>query len=256
MDRDDGRGSTATVVLTSEHSARVDMRDESGRHAIRDVTFRVEDPVEDRWQTIALLVASLGGELTPPPPPPPPRDDRAPHVLWLTVLGEAGDGVVPGPPRFGGSARLAFRPRGFIGYFTAGAGYATSVRTEDGVRPSWMPFSLGMGAVIEFEATRLALRPRLDFVMERQAAQVTGAGVGEALTSGSRWLPGAGVSLDLVIPTASPVGIVFGGNALFVDGGTTIRLRDERVASFPAHSYAVQLGVDVTLDALFGLARD
>jgi hypothetical protein len=96
----------------------------------------------------------------------------------------------------------------------------------------------------------------VDLVVERQGATVEGAAAGEPLTSGSRWLPGIGASFDLVISTPSPIGIVFGGNAQFFDGGTTIRLRNERVSSFPAHSYGVHLGVDVSLDALFGLGGD
>jgi hypothetical protein len=251
VDRDDGEGATATVDFPTEHSARIDMRDEAGRHAVREVAFREEDPVEDRWQTIALLVASLASEQSGAPAS---HDARPSHVLWLSLLGEAGDGVVPGPPRFGGSAQLAFRPRGFIGYFSAGIGYATSVRTVDGVRPTFMPLSLGVGAVIEFERAPLILRPRLDLLVERQGASITGDGADQ--TSDARWLPGVGASVDLVVPTRSPFSIVFGAEGRFLDGATTIRVKNERVGSFPAHSYGVHLGIDVALDGLFGLAGD
>jgi hypothetical protein len=249
VDRDDGEGATATVVFPTEHAARIDLRDEAGRHAVRDVAFRVEDPVEDRWQTIALIVASLASERSGEPPLP---KERKPRVLWLSILGEAGDGVLPGPPSFGGSAGLAFRPRGFIGYFSAGFGYASSARTADGIRPTFMPISLGMGAVIEFAASPLVLRPRVDLLVERLGASVAGEGA----DSGTRWLPGIGATVDLVVPTRSPLSIVFGAGGRFLDGATTIRLMDKKVASFPAHSYSVHLGIDVALDGLFGLAGD
>lgn len=226
------------------------MRSGAGRGTARTVAFRAEDPPEDRWHALALLVVSLATEADASGPPE--REETAPRY-WVSVVADFGDGLEPGPSRFGGTARLAYRPRGSPAYFSIGAGYATSSRTAYGVRPSFLPLSVGVGGVFELDPMRLALRPRLDFVIERQGAEVAGLQAGD---SGSRWLPGIAGSLELVLPTGAPLAVVFGASGRFFRGATAIRVEEQRVGAFPAHSYGMHLGLELSFDALFGPARD
>jgi hypothetical protein len=92
--------------------------------------------------------------------------------------------------------------------------------------------------------------------MERLSASIQGGAGGAPFESGGRWLPGVGGSMSLVVPHDGPLSVFIGGTSRFLTGGTSVRVDGQRVASFPARSFGVTLGVELALDALFGLDRD
>ena len=238
------QAATARVVWASASVARVEVDPAPGRSAIitRSITFRAEDGIDDRWQSLGLVLGALLADNAPARPEAPPR--RRSPLVWIDGGVELGNGLDPGPLRRGGWLRAGFRPPGLPAFLGIGAGYALSDGAAHDVEPAWTTLAVGVGLTWTLEPLHLAVRPRADLIAEHLVAEI---GPPNRSDSGSRWIPGGAASLELVWPSRSTVSVVAGGEARFVSGGTAVHVGREKVASFPALGSSVLVGLEVTL---------
>jgi len=236
---------TAHVHWASDTIVDVTLKSADGALSSRRIVFRQDDAESDRWQAIGLVVASLstgdGGE--------PPHDARPRVVLpprravWIGVGALAGNGIHPGPARYGGWLRAGYQIASLPAFVSLGIGYAVSPTTGSRVTPDWAAFSTGGGAMLESKSLRLVLRPALEVAIERVEARSNALAVP---TSGSRWLSATQASFTVTWPAHEPVAAVAGAMAAFATGATGIRAGGAEIASFPALSYAGLLGIEVS----------
>jgi hypothetical protein len=247
----------ATVVWASGSVVRVELapKSDGGPSRFRELSFRSRDRELDRWHSIGLVVAALatdspmpsGAEEFPATPPPPPPAADSPRgsaaALWMSGGAALGTGLEPGPPRLGGWARVSYLPRATSLFVSVGADALVASRGEDNVRPTWLDLTAGVGVKLDILRLDLAVRPQVDVVVERVAADVIDAG---ETASGSRFVAGLSARIDVVWPARSPVALVGGFLGSWLTGGTAIRVRERNVASFPAANYAFAAGAQVS----------
>ncbi|HVU03561.1 MAG TPA: hypothetical protein VHE30_17500 [Polyangiaceae bacterium] len=238
----------ARVSWESPLEASVRAQPEASRRIERRLRFHPEDGEVDRWKAAGLVVAALATS-APEEPPKAPGDGEVaktpprPPRLWIGGGGLTGRGLVDGPARFGGFLRLAFRPTDFPVFLVAELQTSAAPAGPSGVRPTFTPISLGLGGAFEIAPARLAVRPRLDGVVERLGLSRDGP----PADSGGRVLDGLRFGLELAYPTEFPVALVLGLSGERLSGGTAARVGGHKVTSFPADSYALLLGLEAPI---------
>jgi hypothetical protein len=242
---------TASVSWTSPSSAEVRVEPVDGRSGLeRSIEFRDTDAEEDRYRALGLVLAALASppetevRSKPVREAEPAAKTTAP-ITWVEGGIEVGRGLSPGPLRRGGFLSVGYRPARFPVFASMGAGFATSNRTDENITPAWTTFSFGIGVAATATSLDLSIRPRLDAVFTHAVAEIDAPR--DRADSGSRWLPGAAASLELAWPASSRVGLVLGGAAHCLSGGTAVRVDGRKVSSFPAVGYDARLGLSVSL---------
>jgi hypothetical protein len=242
----------ARVVWESATTAVIEVRDGSPSGRTRRISFHEEDRAEDRFRAVGLVVASLLAEPTasvvpattaPPSPPPEPRGPRLP-TAWIDAGAEMGRGLSPGPPRYGAALHGAYRLPSLPAFVGLGVAFDVAPRS-DGVRATWTTCSIGAGLIALVRQPSIAIRPRVDVLFERLAADLAGAP--PATGSGARWIDGAALSVLAAWPAGAPVAGVVGAGASLVSGGTAVHVDGDKIASFPAVGYGAFLGIEVAL---------
>jgi hypothetical protein len=242
---------TARITWSSESTADVEVTSQDGtQRRVRHITFRPTDREIERWQALGLVVASLvtteeGSapvELEPAKPMTLPR--RAHNAVWVGLGALVGNGMSPGPLRYGGWLRAGYQIAGSPAFVSLGSSYAIASENANGIEGQWATFSLGGGGQLEWAALRLFVRPALEVSFQRMSAgAVQGTAVGP--TSGSRWVPATQAVLSLCWPARSSVALTLGGVGTFATGATGVRSGGAEVASFPGLAYALTLGIEV-----------
>jgi hypothetical protein len=232
----------------------------------RDLVFQPGDDELERYRAIGFAIGTLvAREIEPPPPAPPvvaeapaapvatapkgepppvkerpvtvaPRHSRA---TWVDVSGSVGLGLIPGPPRAGGSLRAAIEvvPRGLFGVFETG--YAERGR-DSSLRVRWLNAALGIGHPLAPNLRSLGVDVRLLFVLERMTLT---AERGPSADDASRWKPGVSAAIDGHWDFAPPVGLVVSA-ATFIDPErTVVHIGGDLVGETPALGLSGFVGV-------------
>ncbi len=223
----------------------------------RDLQFQPGDDELERYRAMGFAIGTLvAREIEPapaaePPPPPEPAAPATPspparpaeprerpkppklrerRATWVDVSGSVGLGLIPGPPRAGGSLRAAFEviPRGLFGV-------AETAYAERGVdsllRVRWLSAALGVGHPLAPNLRSVGIDVRLLLVLERMTLT---AERGLAEDAASRWKPGVSAAIDGHWDFASPVGLVVSAAAFIDPERTVVHIEGEQVGETPA----------------------
>lgn len=222
----------------------------------RDLQFQPGDDELERYRAMGFAIGTLvAREIEPPAPAEPaaapaasaPVTERAPprvevkepvaapaprprRATWVDVSGSVGLGLIPGPPRAGGSLRAAFEviPRGLFG--VAETAYAE--RGMDSLlRVRWLSAGLGVGHPLAPNLRTLGIDVRLLVVLERMTLT---AERGLAEDGASRWKPGVSVAIDGHWDFAPPVGLVVSAAAFIDPERTVVHIEGDLVGETPA----------------------
>jgi len=178
-----------------------------------------------------------------PTRPIKPASAARSRATWVDVMGSVGLGLIPGPPRAGGSLRAASEllPRGF--FAVAETGYAER-RGDPSLRVRWLSMALGVGHPLAPELRALGVDVRLLAVIERMSLTAVDGG-----RSGgdSRWKPGVTAAIDGHWDVAPPISLVLSA-ATFIDPErSVVRVGGEEVGETPALGLSGFIGVRLKL---------
>lgn len=233
----------------------------------REIDFRDEDLLPDRYQAAGLAVAALAASATSPPaapvpgpaekapseprPSPPQPEDPTPGLLrrpgWALGAGAlAGGGLEGGPARAGGWAMVSVSaPSGFLG--SVSASYSTAVTPPaPGLSVQWITIAAGGGLYAPLPPLRALVRARVEVFLDWALVTASDPGPGASET-GSVFDLGAGSALELVWPADTAVSFVGGGSALLRAHGTTIQVHGHPEATLPMGGFLGTVGLEVRL---------
>jgi hypothetical protein len=225
------------------------------RWLAREIVFREEDSILERWRSAGLAVATLVGEsrveMEDVPSEPiqrvqPNRSDagatdhatpstRELRREWLWL--DAGGLASSSPWRAGGWTRATSAPRGWPLAFSAGLDLERAVELENGVALTFAALSAGIA---------LSVSPVRSVRLEARAlglAEYTRAAVSRPADSGGAWHAGGKVSLDFVWPSDSVASVDVGADAFRLDAGTVIESQQEPLLRLSPWGTRARLGV-------------
>jgi hypothetical protein len=259
------------IVRREGDRARIELGLRGGPSAewsTRDLVFQPGDDELERYRAIGFAVGTLVARQVapaaaeteeapsePPPSPAPPvvappaKRRLSPSVgsgslrsTWVDVAGQAGLGLIPGPPRVGGAFRTAseLAARGL--FAVAELGY-TERLGEPTLRARWLHVSVGVGHPLS-RLRSLSVEVRLALALERLAVTAVEQ---ERSQAESRWKPGAVAAIDGHWEFAPPVGLLLSA-ATFIDPQRTlIRSGGEVAGETPALGLGGYLGLRLRL---------
>jgi hypothetical protein len=203
----------------------------------RDLVFQPGDDEVERCRAIGFAIGTLvARQVEPPPsappaekpekkpaPPAPPKPDpiepaalpedqaeereetgEGARSTWVDLSGGLGLGLIPGPPRIGGTLRAGseLTPRSF--FASAEVGYAERTG-EPELRVRWLNMTLGLGHPLVPRLRTVGLDLRLMFALERVSFTATD---GERSDSAARWKPGIAGAVDGHWDATATLGLV------------------------------------------------
>jgi hypothetical protein len=152
-------------------------------------------------------------------------------------------GLIPGPPRVGGTLRAASElvPSGLFG--VAETGYSERSGAPS-LKVRWLNVALGVGHPLMSRASGFGVEARLLVALERLSLTAID---GERSDGAARWKPGITAAVDAHWEVARPLGLVVSA-ATFVDPErTVIRTQGTQVAETPALGFSGFLGLRLKL---------
>lgn len=241
----------------------------SAQWSTRDLVFQPGDDELERYRAIGFAIGTLVARESEPPAPPPaeeppaakPAPPLAPPPLakapdrptfasaaprraaWIDAVGSVGLGLVPGPPRAGGSVRAALElvPQGAFGVVEGG--YAERYG-DPSLRVRWLSGALGIGHPLAPHLRSLGVDVRLLFVVERLSFDAVAGGSSEGAT---RWKPGVTAAIDGHWDFAPPVGLVVSA-ATFIDPEhTVVHVGGDQAGETPALGLSGFVGIRLKL---------
>lgn len=163
----------------------------------------------------------------PPPEPPPPG--RTHRRVWVDAGGNVGLGLIPGPPRAGGTLRAGAELLEQSFFAVLEGSYAERLGDSPlGVR--WFSVAGGLGHPLAPRLRSLGVDVRLLVALERMDVTATR---GELSASDGRWKPGMVAAVDGYWNVSAPVGILVGA-ATFVRQHTVVLSGSEQAGETPA----------------------
>jgi hypothetical protein len=239
------------------------------RARARELSFRDEDPLPERFRATGLVAAGLVSDLEAATPRGPPDADgaRAPAV---EAQPRGADKAPERSDRPARASSLALSAAGLLGLdglrprvgvwlgadvpLGASAAYATwSVSYEETWRPdergiteSFAGVALGAGARTPRVVRALALRGWAQLELEDLHVSILQPGTGRH-DSGNRIMLGAVAGGDVIWPLDETVGVFSGARVAWLGGDTTIRVQDKPAAVLPGWAVSLALGLDLRL---------
>jgi hypothetical protein len=241
----------------------------SAQWSTRDLVFQAGDDELERYRAIGFAIGTLVARETEPPPPPPTAEPAPPapplrvtppapvpvkerpastqprlaRAAWVDATGSVGLGLIPGPPRAGGSLRAALElvPRG--AFAVVEGGYAE--RNGDSLlRVRWLSGALGVGHPLAPNLRWFGVDVRLLFALERISLS---AQRDSSVDDAARWKAGVTAAIDGHWDFAPPVGLVVSA-ATFVDPvRTLVHVAGEDAGETPPLGLSGFLGVRLKL---------
>jgi hypothetical protein len=238
----------------------------SSEWSTRDLLFQAGDDELERYRAIGFAIGTLVARRLEPPAPAAPAAPAAPPAeqasaatvaaappapvaspspvdeppsrsaaarqrsTWLDLAGGVGLGLVPGPPRAGGTLRAASEllPGGLFG--VAESSY--SERSGDSsLRVRWFTVALGLGHPLGLRIHKLGVEARLLVVVERISFT---ARSGERSDAAVRWKPGVSGALDAHWQLLAPLGLVISAVTHVDPRRSVIRADGDHVGETPA----------------------
>jgi hypothetical protein len=178
-----------------------------------------------------------------PSRPAKPAPERRSRATWVDVAGGVGLGLIPGPPRAGGSLRAASElvPRGF--FAVAETSY-TERSGDPSLRVRWLSMALGVGHPLAPDLRSLGVDVRLLVAIERLSFT---AADGERTAGASRWKPGVTTAIDGHWDFAPPLSLVLSA-ATFIDPErSVVRVGGQDAGETPALGLSGFVGVRLKL---------
>ncbi|AUX40454.1 hypothetical protein SOCE26_018550 [Sorangium cellulosum] len=238
----------------------------------RELEFRDEDPLPDRYRTAGLTVAAMAAARAGAPAPPAGADPgrtagEAPPrpVGWFAGAGGlAGSGLEGGPARIGGWIMAAvLDPRsGFFGTLSASYAAAATRDPAPGLSVQWLTLGGGGGLAAPIEPLDVLVRTRIEAVAgwtraaARDEAEPTDpapakpmdpARPPEPAKTAQSWGLGARGAVDLVWPADAAVALVGGAEAFLQIHGTNFRVHLKPEPKLPLGGFTGTLGVQLRL---------
>jgi hypothetical protein len=243
----------------------------SAQWSTRDLVFQPGDDELERYRAIGFAIGTLVARESEPPAPPPseephatkpaPSPSPAPpppakkterpifaaaaprRAAWIDAVGSVGLGLVPGPPRAGGTVRAALElvPQGAFGVVEGG--YAERCG-EPSLRVRWLSAAFGIGHPLAPHLRSLGVDVRLLFVVERLSFDAAAGGSTDGAT---RWKPGVTAAIDGHWDFAPPVGLVVSA-ATFIDPErTVVNVGGDQAGETPALGLSGFVGIRLKL---------
>ena len=261
------------IVRREGDRARIELglrRVVNAQWSTRDLVFQPGDDELERYRAIGFAIGTLVARETEPPPsapaavpaspaPPPPvaapvrpsvkepppvsAPPRSSRAAWVDAAGSVGLGLIPGPPRAGGTLRAAVElvPRG--AFAVAEGGY-TERNGDSSLRVRWFSGALGVGHPLAPSLRSLGVDVRLLFAVERMSLAVQRDG---SVDDATRLKAGVTAAIDGHWDFAPPIGLVVSA-ATFVDPvRTLVHVGGEDVGETPALGLSGFLGVRLKL---------
>ncbi|WP_437985684.1 hypothetical protein [Sorangium sp. So ce117] len=237
-----------------------------GTLSSREIEFREEDPLPDRYRTAGLLVAALASERAGAPAPPEPTGAAAagiepavaaappprPLGWFLAAGGLVGNGLDRGPAGAAGPARAGAwvmataldRRSGFFG--TLSASYATALREPaPGLSVQWLALGGGGGIAAPIVPLDALVRARIEAAADWVIASPGDPKKPEE--TGHAWTLGTRTAIDLVWPAEGSVALLGSAEAFVRIHQTDLRVRPKPEAALPKGGFTGMLGVQLRL---------
>lgn len=209
-----------------------------------------ETPVESETTEAPSAVRSQPAPAPPKQATRPPSsgqapvgDARGPSNLQTSVavgalLGTAFD---DGPPRFGAFARGGLRFDDFAAWPVVSSSYAQRFDADDGLTVRWLTFGVGAAAGHQWSGLELAIRGRLEGVLERLGVEQTRT----PTDAGSVWQPGVRLGLELAWPAGGDAAMVGSLDGVLFRRATRITVAERVVARAPASALHASFGAEL-----------
>ena len=241
-----------------------------GTLSSREIEFREEDPLPDRYRTAGLLVAALASERAGAPTPPerasaerasaerasaePAADASPPRPLvWFFGAGGlVGNGLDVGPARAAGPARAGGwvmataldRRSGFFG--TLSASYATALREPaPGLSVQWLTLGGGGGIAAPIAPLDALVRARIEAAAEWVVASPRDPKKPEE--TGHGWSVGTRTAIDVVWPAEGSVALLGSAEAFVRIHQSDLHVTPKPEATLPKGGFTGMLGVQLRL---------
>ncbi|WP_438027256.1 hypothetical protein [Sorangium sp. So ce233] len=231
-----------------------------GTLSSRQIEFRAEDPLPDRYRTAGLLVAALAAERAGAPASPAPTGadpatdaDEAeatepPRPLgWFVGAGGlAGSGLEGGPARAGGwvMATALDRRSGFFG--TLSVSYAATLREPaPGVSVQWLGLGGGGGLAAPIRPLDALVRARIEATADRVTASAPDPK--KPPEAGHAWALGTRTAVDLLWPEGSDVALLGSAEAFVRIHGTALEVHPKPRTKLPTGGFTGMLGLQLRL---------
>ncbi|WP_437592288.1 hypothetical protein [Sorangium sp. So ce1000] len=234
-----------------------------GTLSSREIEFREEDPLPDRYRTAGLLVAALASERAGAPTPPDPTTDAAPAAdappprplgWFLAAGGLVGNGLDRGPAGEGGPARaggwvMATALDGRSGFFgTLSASYATTLREPaPGLSVQWLTLGGGGGIAAPIAPLDALVRARIEAAVDWVIASPRDPKKPEPGETGHGWAFGTRTAIDLVWPAEGSVALLGSAEAFVRIHRTDLHVPPKPEAALPKGGFTGMLGVQLRL---------
>ncbi|WP_437757108.1 hypothetical protein [Sorangium sp. So ce1389] len=236
-----------------------------GTLSSRELEFRDEDPLPDRYRTAGLMVAALAAERASAAAPPGATDTErdpattdaeggadaaAPRALGWSVGagGLAGSGLEGGPARAGGwvMATALDRRSGFLGTLTAS--YATALREPaPGQSVQWLTLGGGGGIAAPVRPLDALVRARLEATVDWVMASAQDPKKPPEPEMAHGWAIGTRTAVDLLWPAESGVALLGSAEAFVRIHGTALEVHPKPRGALPTGGFTGMVGLQLRL---------
>ncbi|WP_433933585.1 hypothetical protein AB3662_04395 [Sorangium cellulosum] len=231
-----------------------------GTLSSREIEFRAEDPLPDRYRTAGLLVAALAAERAGAPTPPAPTgadpatdaeeaaatEPPRPLGWFVGAGGLAGSGLEGGPARAGGwvMATALDRRSGFFG--TLSVSYAAALREPaPGLSVQWLTLGGGGGLAAPIRPLDALVRARIEATVDWVTASAPDPK--KPPEAGHGWALGTRTAVDLLWPEGGGVALVGSAEALVRIHGTALEAPPKPRTTLPIGGFTGMLGLQLRL---------
>jgi hypothetical protein len=240
-------------------------RREEARWVLRELTFRADDPEEERWRTAGLVIGTLVGQAesenrreSAPPARSAVEVQRLPVVRerarearpavrqWRAVIGvdaSAGPALDRGAWRFGAGLGADYRLGSLPAFAHLGLRYAARPTDLDGLSVSWASGAAGAGVLWDVSHP-LKLESTAALVLERVSATVTSGGESD---SGSRFAAGGRLGAGLLFVSSGFLGIYLGAEGTMLASPTRLLVGGQSAGRVQNPTYALAIGLRLRL---------
>ncbi len=217
--------------------------------ASREVAFRADDPVTERFRAAGLVAAGLVVAASGPPPVLPESAAPSANATRIPVaLVHLGGGVGYGSERawWEGAIGADFALGSPLFLSVGGLVAHTASRDASGIVQQRAALAAGLGVAAPLVRDRLELRARAEVEVTELHAAIVQPGTGRE-GEGDRTLVGAGGEIELVFPVAERFGFFVRDRFDVWGSDTALRVDGRSVETLGAWQDSAIVGLNVRL---------